>query len=301
MAVASALVICKNNGMLEAKRKQPLPRIGLVLGSGGARGMAHIGVLQRLHALGFKPHCVVGTSAGALVGAAYAANRLDFLADLVLNLDWRRTAQLFVEVNFAHSGLLTGRRIENLLQKVYGVSQIDELNLPFAAVATDLEHEEEVILSKGCLLEAIRASIAIPGVFTPVRREGRLLVDGGMINPLPISVARQMGADVILAIEVNLRPGTGIQTNNTPASRRLARHTRTNLSIFDVLTKSLRIFENQVIRNRMRLEPPDVLLQPAVGGILTLDFQKSTAAIAAGAAAVDERLTELRQYLNLTT
>jgi NTE family protein len=314
--------------MSEMTHRRAGPRIGLVLGGGGARGMAHIGVLQRLCELGVRPHCVVGTSAGALVGAAYAAGRLDFMADLVRHMDWRRMAQLFVEVNFPRSGLLSGRRIEQLLQEIYVVSQIAELKMPFAAVATDLEHEEEVVLVQGGLVEAIRASIAIPGVFTPVHREGRLLVDGGLINPLPISVARQMGADLVLAVDVNLRPGTGVRqagakprrgrphideflnrmvehlpalrgsmTDTMQRWRRDARRRRDSLSVFDVLTKSLRIFENQVMRNRMRLEPPDILLQPAVGEILTLDFQKSPGAIAAGAAAVDERLDELGAFL----
>jgi NTE family protein len=277
------------------------PRIGLVLGSGGARGMAHIGVLQRLQELGLRPHCVVGTSAGALVGAAYAAGRLEVLLDHVRRLDWRRTAQLFVEVNFQRAGLLAGRRIERLLQEIYGVTRIDELTLPFAAVATDLEREEESILDDGNLLEAIRASIAIPGVFTPVLRDGRLLVDGGMINPLPISVARRMGADLVLAVDVNLHPGTGIRPAGATVPGRKIRLPRTRLNIFDVLTKALRIFENQILRNRLRLEPPDLLLQPAVGDILTLDFQKSADAIAAGAAAVDERLAELSPFLAATS
>jgi len=269
------------------------PLVGVVLGSGGARGMAHIGVLKRLHELGMRPHCVVGTSAGALVGAAYAAGRLDVLETHVRQLDWRRVAQLFVEVNFSRAGLISGRHIERLLREIYGVSQISQLPIPFAAVATALEEESEAALSEGNLMEAVRASIAIPGIFTPVRREGRVLVDGGLINPLPVSVARRMGAERVLAVDVNLRAGAS--RSSRPASIR--RRSGATLTIFDVLTRTLRIFENQVTRNRIRLEPPDLLLQPAVGEILTLDFQRAPAMIAAGAAAVDEQLPELAAFL----
>jgi NTE family protein len=292
-ALAAAGRICENAHMSSKDHPSQSPRIGLVLGSGGARGMAHIGALQRLHDWGLRPYCVVGTSAGALVGAAYAAGRLEEMARHVRELDWRRTAQLFMEVNFSRSGLIYGRHIETLLREIYGLSEIGAMPLRFAAVATDLVREEEVVLDRGDLLEAIRASIAIPGIFTPVRHDGRFLVDGGLLNPLPVSVARAMGAERVLAIEVNLRDhAVSIHEPVAPEPRRQKR-----MNIIDVLTKTLRIVENQVVRQRLLVEPPDLLLQPSVGNILTLEFHKSASIIAAGAAVVEERLDEIRRFL----
>ena len=312
------------------------PRVGLALGAGGARGWAHLGVLRRLDELGVPIDCVAGTSAGALVGAVYLAGRLDLLEALSRRLDWRQMARLFFEVNFPRAGLLTGRPVERFLQEVIGVDRIEALDRPFAAVATDLLGHREVVFTRGGLVDAIRASISIPGVFTPARCGDRDLVDGALVNPLPVSVLRAMGAARIIAVDVNLRPGTGSETAPAPAdaeparttsdlpkatddliqrfyqrlpqlSRRSAKmealvqkwtHRRSGLTIFDVLTQSTRIFENQVTRSRLLTDPPDLLIQPAVGDIATLDFSRTAPAIAAGAQAVDEKLPAVRALLD---
>jgi NTE family protein len=301
-------------------------RVGLALGGGGVRGWAHIGVLRVLRELGVTVDCVAGTSAGAIVGAAWAAGRLDLLEDVVRRFDWKLAARLFTEVGLPRSGLLKGERLQRFLDDLIGVGQIADLPLPFAAVAVDLLSCEEVVLRSGRVAEAIRASISLPGIFTPVCREGRYLVDGGLVNPLPVSVARALGADVVIAVDLNLRPGRGVRRPAAPsaatagdvpqaapkalehllgrlpklkqpaetARRRRQAGNRAAPSIFDVLAMSTRLIENLITRTRLIEEPPEILVQPAVGDIFTLDFQQAAPVIAAGEAAAREHEAELR-------
>lgn len=307
------------------------PKIGLALGSGGARGWAHLGVLRRLADLGIKPHCVAGTSIGAIAGALYATGTVSTMEELATHLDWRQVAQLFLEVNFPRSGLLSGKNFIRLLKDVIPVRSIADLQVPYAAVATDLQTEKEVVMREGDLFDAIRASIAIPGVFTPMRLQGRNLVDGGLVNPLPVTVCRSMGADLVIAVDINLRasphkrkptkrhapnppPPPAIAQLLASASRLMPqlrmpdaaqrwmkprKNESESLSIFDVLTRSFRLVENQITRRELELNPPDLLVQPAVGDIMTLEFHRGPEAIAAGERAVDEALPALRKSLSL--
>lgn len=301
------------------------PRVGLVLGGGGARGWAHLGVLRQLERLRLPLDCVVGCSAGAVVGAALAAGRHGMLEDLAHHLDWRKAASLLLELGVPRSGLLTGRHVERFLGEVIGTADIEQLRIPFAAVATDLESRDEVVLRSGSVVAAIRASISLPGILTPARLRGRYLVDGGLVNPLPVSVARAMGATVVVAVDVNLRPGRGCQTppparaggGGAPmahardmldrALRRLPQlppplaqikrrwtAQRGTPSIFDVLTMTTRMIENAITGSRLLSDPPDILIQPAVGDIATLDFSRVAEIIAAGEAAAREREASLR-------
>jgi len=305
-------------------------RIGIALGSGGARGWAHIGVLRRLQEMGIRPHCVAGTSIGSIAGALYATQSLDTIEGLAAHLDWKQVAQLFLEVNFPRSGLLTGKNFMRLLRDIIPVRAIASLDIPYAAVATDLKTEGEVVLDGGDLFTAIRASIGIPGIFTPSLVDGRHLVDGGLVNPLPVSVCRAMGADTVIAVDVNLRAPThprkaSLAPARAAPTRRVATllaslsklvpplaataeqvgrrspvpHNRTDEapSIFDVLTRSFRLAENQITRRELERNPPDVLIQPEVGDIMTLEFHRGPEAIAAGRRAVDEVLPQLNQLL----
>lgn len=307
-------------------------KIGLALGSGGARGWAHVGVLQQLAAYGITPHCVAGTSIGALVGGVYCAGQLDSLVDLAQHLDWRRVVQLFVEIKLQKSGILAGRHVMNLLRAddMVGAKTFDELDIPFAAVATDLDTEDPVIIREGAVVDAIRASISIPGIFTPVRDEYRLLVDGGMADPLPIRVCRALGADLIIAVDINLNKAAtsppkeiAIPTHSpSPRIHRImesvGRHMpqvrgelselitrwftpqktiRSEPSIIDVLTRSVRLMENQITRKILDQSPPDVLIQPCVGHISTLDFYRGAEAINAGIEAVKHEKEALEMAL----
>ena len=307
------------------------PKIGLVLGSGGARGWAHIGVLRRLNDLGIHPDCIAGTSIGAIAAALYATKRLDTIESLASELDWKRLAQLFFEVSLPRSGLISGKNFMRLLKDMIPAKTIADLNMPYAAIATDIETEQEVVLTSGNLFEIIRASIGIPGIFTPTRLDGRILVDGGLVNPLPVSACRAMAADFVIAVDVNLRtPKKPRKTVTQPNSetvdprvaklidsaikflpkledqkrawiKRLAVPQRTlqhSLSIFDVLTRTMRLVENQITRHELTLHPPDLLIQPAVGDILTLEFHRGPEAIAAGMHAVDELLPQIKKVLD---
>lgn len=178
------------------------PRIGIALGSGSARGWAHIGVLQALIEMGVKPDIVAGTSAGALVGACYAAGKLDLLEQWALSLDWKELVGM-LDVRLT-GGLIEGRKLFRFFEQHMDGLRISDLQLPFAAVCTDLESGRELWLRTGLVIDAVRASISLPGVFRPYRTaNNRFLVDGGLVNPVPISLARAMGADIVIAVNLN--------------------------------------------------------------------------------------------------
>ena len=183
-------------------------RVGLALGSGGARGWAHLGVLRALKEKGIEVDVVAGTSMGSVAGAFFAAGREDALRELAENLDWRLLRQFFWEISLSRSGLTDGRRLLAETKKILGVDEFRETRLPFRAVATDLDTGGEVVLDAGNLLQALRASISIPGLFSPVRIGDRLLVDGGLVNPVPVNVVRAMGAQYVVAVDVtqDVRP-----------------------------------------------------------------------------------------------
>ena len=178
------------------------PRIGLALGSGSARGLAHFGVIRAIEEAGIKVDFIAGTSIGALVGAVYAAGRVDALETTFRGLDWRKTLSLF-DVVLPKSGLLDGAKLSELVHTHIHVKTLEALPKLFHAVATDMLSGEEVVIRSGDITEAVRASSSVPGIFTPVRSNGRLLVDGGLVNPVPVSAVRAMGADIIIAVDVN--------------------------------------------------------------------------------------------------
>lgn len=177
------------------------PKIGLALGSGSARGWAHIGALRALHEAGIVPDVVCGTSIGALVGAAYATGQLPAFTDWVLSLDRRKVFQ-FMDFQWG-SGMLKGEKLLAFLQRHCQDCDVQHTRVPFAAVATDLHSGAEVWLRQGMVAQAVRASIALPGLFAPVQHAGRWLVDGGLVNPVPVALARAMGADIVIAVDLN--------------------------------------------------------------------------------------------------
>jgi len=176
-------------------------RIGLALGGGAARGWAHIGAIRALHEAGIKPDVVCGTSIGALVGAVYANGDLDWLEHWVSRLTWTTVVRL-LDLRLS-GGLLGGRKVIDVFAERFAGCEIGQLKMPFAAVATELDTGREIWLQEGGVVEAVRASIAIPGIFTPVRHDGAWLVDGGLSNPVPVSVARAMRADCVIAVDLN--------------------------------------------------------------------------------------------------
>ena len=176
------------------------PRVGLALGSGSARGWAHIGVIRALEQAGIRPDYVCGTSIGALVGAAYAAGELDRFEQWVLGLGIKDVVG-FMDVSLG-GGLFKGERLMGFFRDHFADRPIEQLAMPFAAVATALHNGAEIWLRRGSTLDAVRASIAMPGLFAPVLYDGMVLVDGGLVNPVPVSLARAMGADILIAVDL---------------------------------------------------------------------------------------------------
>ncbi|MBK6741883.1 MAG: patatin-like phospholipase RssA [Hydrogenophilales bacterium] len=291
------------------------PRVGLALGSGSARGWAHIGVIRALEEAGVRPDLVCGTSIGALVGAAYAAGELERLERWVLGLEIGNVFG-FADVSL-NAGLLKGDRLMQFLRNNFADRPIEQLELPFAAVATSLQTGAEVWLQSGSTLDAVRASIALPGIFTPVRREGSLLVDGGLANPIPVSLARAMGADVVIAVDLGSdilgRRFRTAAAPDAPASQpQWMLKLRENLaalapekspeeppmpSMMDVLSTSMDIVLVRIARSRMAGEPPDVLVAPRLASLRLLDFHRAKEAIEEGRRAV-ERVAHSLAVLN---
>lgn len=301
------------------------PKIGLALGSGAARGMAHIGVLRALEDAGIRPDIVAGTSIGALVGGVYAAGKLGELSEIALGLDWKKAAGYFLEVSFPRSGLIEGTKVTDFLSEIVGSMDIGALPVRFASVAADVMTGNEVVISEGDIVSAIRASISVPGIFTPARRNGSFLVDGGLVNPVPVSVCRDMGADFVIAVDLNNgrvkeNPKGGLPEEMPPEGRPgrngvaageifawLERKTKgfdagflgpvkewmsrdPAPGIFDVLGSSLRIMEEQIAAARLEIDRPDLLIRPSVGNVRFLEFHLAGEMIMEGFRATEEGL-----------
>ncbi|MBW2610496.1 MAG: patatin-like phospholipase family protein, partial [Deltaproteobacteria bacterium] len=184
------------------KKKARPKKIGLALGSGSSRGWAHIGVIKALTEAGIHIDYVAGTSIGAVVGSVYASGRIATLEDVALQLDWKKVVNL-LDIVFPKSGIIDGNKITEFIREQVKTKTIEELPLPFAAVSTDLATGREVVIREGDIIEAVRASASVPGVLTPISRAGMFLLDGGLVNPVPVSVVREMGADFVIAVDLN--------------------------------------------------------------------------------------------------
>ena len=255
-------------------------KIGLALGGGGARGIAHLGVWQRLQELGVPIHCVAGTSIGAIAGAIIAAGRVDAALAWCAEPDVKKLPRLFFD-RLSTKALLAGRRVEEQLRRIIVATDFADLAMPYAAVATDLNTGEEVVMREGDVISAVRASMSIPGVFCPVERQGRVLVDGQLVNPVPVSACRALGADVVIAVDVN---PLGDPANAKPFKK---------LHIADVLLKSFGILNYELTRRELAVNKPDVLVRPDVGQVLALDFRHAGQLIEIGRKAMDEVLVDI--------
>jgi NTE family protein len=293
------------------------PRIGLALGSGSARGWAHVGVLRALEQAGIKPDLVCGTSIGALVGAAYAAGELDRFEQWLHGL--RMTDVLsFMDLHLS-GGVIKGERLMEFFRHNFVDRPVEELTMPFAAVATALHSGIEVWLREGSTINAVRASIALPALFTPVDHEGQLLVDGGLVNPVPVSLARAMGADVVIAVDLNsdilgrhLRnehePVTPfsevsawiskLQDNLSSIIPALANDEPQPPSMLDIVTASISIMQVRISRSRMAGDPPDIVVTPRLAHLGLLDFHRTKEAIEEGKRAVEMVLPQLRTLID---
>ena len=286
------------------------PRIGLALGSGSARGWSHIGVIRALAEAGIEPDIVCGCSIGALVGAAYVYGELDKLENWVASLKWKDVLGL-LDVSF-NGGLIKGEKLIDFIRRHFVDHDFDTLGKPFACVATDLESGREIWLRDGSVAEAVRASFAVPGLFTPRLRDGRLLVDGGLVNPVPVSLCRALGADLVIAVDLGSeRAGRWHQqTDTAPANgwkQKLlqgiglaaanSEDTEALPSLIAVLTGSLQIMQVRIARSRLAGEPADVMLSPRLGQVGMMEYHRGPECIAEGRAEVDRMLPAIRHAL----
>jgi NTE family protein len=292
-------------------------RLGLALGSGSARGWAHIGVIRALEERGVKPDIVCGSSIGALVGAAYASGELDRLEEWVTGLAWTKVVRL-MDLTW-RGGLIRGTRLFTLFRTIFEDRDIAELPIPYGAIATELHSGRELWLRQGKVLEAVRASCAMPGLFTPVVRDGTVLVDGGLVNPVPVSMCRALGAELVVAVdlswgklgpyrhgkeqEVAPREVPGWLDRIRPewlkkGDKAAAKEEAASIpSIFDVFMTSLDIVEMRVARSRLSGDPADVLITPLLPDFATMDFHRAREAIEEGRAAVERMGPLLKQVL----
>ena len=291
-------------------------KIGLALGSGSARGWAHVGVIRALEQAGIRPDVVCGTSIGALVGAAYATGEFDRFEKWLIGL---RMADVlsYMDVHLS-GGIIKGERLMEFLRHNFIDRPVEELNMPFAVVATALKTGAEVWLREGSTIDAVRASIALPALFTPVVREGRMLVDGGLVNPVPVSLARAMGADVVIAVDLSAdilgRHLHEKREPEVPASEisEWLRKLQGNLSVLlpaisdeeprlpsmlDVVSSSINIMQVRISRSRMAGDPPDIVVTPRLAHFGLLEFHKAKEAIKEGKHAVEAVLPNLHALL----
>ena len=272
--------------------KKKMPKIGLALGSGAARGFAHVGVLEALEERKIPVHYIAGTSAGALVGGFYASGLgIKELKDFAYQTDWKKVVILLAP-SPSKSGLVSGERIEKFLRSFLGNKKIEELPIPFACVATDILSGEEIIIDKGDLVDGIRASISIPGILTPVILDGRILADGGIVNPIPVNVVSKMGADFVIASNAN-----SLSSNKLPVKVEDTR-TRNKIkvpSIFTILLQSTSIMQRKMIRDS--LSKANLVINSEVPNIKLLEFYRAKETVDAGKQIARKVLKDLKNSI----
>ena len=292
--------------------------LGIALGGGAARGWAHIGVFRALTEAGLVPDIITGTSIGAVVGGCYAAGEFESLEAFARSLTRRRVFGL-LNLNFAGSGLISGNRLSRLLEARLRDIRIEDLKHGYVAVATELGSGHEVWMSRGRLVDAMRASYALPGIFQPVRVNGRWLVDGALVNPVPVSAARALGAELVIAVNLQtdvFGRGTIIRdhsaepiadeaidaaTASLPAGGDARRILRRQLigdhdgppGISSVMVQAFNIIQDRIARSRLAGDPPDLTIGPKLGKIGNFDFHRAAEAIDIGYEAARKMAAEI--------
>jgi len=301
-------------------------KIGLALGGGSARGWAHIGVLKALNDAGIHPDIVAGTSIGAVVGGCYVAGELSALDQFARDLT-RRKVLSFLDFNFAGSGLINGQKLSNVLDRRLKSINIEALQRRFVAVATEIGTGHEIWLSRGSIVEAMRASYALPGIFRPVNIGGRWLFDGALVNPVPVSVCRALGARYVIAVNVNsdscgrgtVVPHTeilpaleapeevipeeeGIIARNGRAVKKLLQRqifgrADNGPGISRVMVEAFNIVQDRIARSRLAGDPPDVIIQPRVPTFGLFDFHRAEELIECGVAAAQREIEDITREI----
>lgn len=272
-------------------------KIGLALGSGGARGIAHLGVLKAIEEYGLKIDYVSGSSMGAFVGAAYAAGSpLSRLESIAVKTTWQFVVKMFIP-SFSKSGIVEGKRISEYLYEVIGVRTFNDLDIPLSIDTTDLETGEKITIIEGDLIQAVRASVAVPLILTPKIIDGKVLVDGGLVSPIPIQTVREMGAEFIIAVDVMASPvkcitekGNGFvdrvkesvkqSTLFQAIAKENDRHSLSNkapeklVGITNVLFQTISIGHTKVAEYQILMEKPNILIKPDIKDFSSYDFHK---------------------------
>jgi NTE family protein len=311
------------NENIPVDRQEPRashPKIGLALGGGAARGWAHIGVLRTLAKAGIKPDVIAGTSMGALAGGAWAADRLDQLEEFARSMTKRRMFG-FMDWRIGGNGLISGGRLASLLELNFGETLIEDLPIKYAAIATELSSGHEIWLTRGNLIQSMRASYALPGIFTPIKIGGRWLADGALVNPIPVSAARALGARVVIAVNLHsdvFGKGTVIQDSGPgvepeepplPAPATKPRHLFGNIfglprrrvqtpadgprGISAVMMDAFNITQDRISRSRLAGDPPDVMISPRLNGVGLFEFYRAEESIKAGEEAAERALPDI--------
>src|SRR5215207_1696977 len=305
-------------------------KIGIALGGGAARGWAHIGVMRVLEREGIAPDVIAGSSVGAVVGGCYAAGKLDEIEEFAKSLTKRRVMGL-LDFHITGSGLIAGDRLRRLLEHDLADLRIEDLPLRFAAIATELGTGHEIWITRGPLVEALRASYALPGVFDPVKLGGRWLIDGAIVNPIPVTTARALGADLVLCVNLNgdirIR-GTVIQSHSAErdepdeiveavteerrrwsvlnpmldaAGRMRSRGRRSDApGIASVMVDAFNITQDRIARSRLAGDPPDVMIAPKLSPVGLFEFHRAEECIELGKQATERVLPDLFELMRDT-
>ena len=297
------------------------PTIGLALGSGSARGWAHIGIIKELEILGITPEIICGTSVGALVGASFVSNKLSHLEDWACSLTKYEAAKYF-DINFGLNGFVNIKKFRQFLNEyvAYDDALIENYDKKFAAIATDLETGREMWLMKNSIVEAVWASMSMPGLFPAIKYNNRWLVDGGLVNPVPVSACRALGADIVIAVNLNGDLiGRHYRTtaeeknheNDSNSNNKLTELVREYSSalfsngdsdeaapgLLDSIAGSINITQDRITRGRLAGDPAEILLTPKLAGIGLLELYRADEAINAGKKSVERALPELTHML----
>ncbi|MCB2147915.1 MAG: patatin-like phospholipase family protein [Deltaproteobacteria bacterium] len=318
----------------DPKIEPPRKTVALVLGSGSSRGWAHIGAIEALEEEGIPIDFISGCSVGSYVGAIYASGSLASLKHFVLSMDGKKVFSYF-DVVFPRSGLLDGtKKVAELFSMHTAVKRFSELNIPVMMVATDLQRGEKVVLKSGNLLQALRATMSVPGLFAPARFKDRWLVDGGIVDPVPVGVARATEADVVIAVDLNsgiisrrMRPPKKKQMKKSDQEPKFNSELLTKLTdyyetaetnfknkinellgrdanmpdIIDTVMTSINIMQERITRINLAVDPPDVLVQPRLGALSMMDFDQVELAIEEGYIGVKEKMEDIRALLEMPT
>ena len=302
------------------------PVIGLALGGGAARGFAHIGILRTLLAHGIVPNVVVGTSIGAVVGGAYAAGHLDTLEEWARSLQMRNILG-YLDIRLNGSGLIGGDKLAAQLEASLGRTLIEEMPTKFASVATEVRTGHEIWLTHGRIVDAMRASYALPGIFSPVLIGDRWLVDGALVNPVPVSVARALGAEIVIAANVSsdfFTQSTTIHAHGAPGDlpeiaaevappkRRFSKFFSPERTvkreffggggrpgISSVMVDAFNIMQDRITRARLAGDPPDLLISPRVGQIGWFDFHRAADVIDSGIRAAERAMASIEETIEI--